>query len=198
MPWSPDYVTDQELRDFLRIPDAVDDTFISIAKTAASRAVDRHTNRQFGVVAAPQARRYTAHWDAYRRRWVIDIDDLQTAVGLVLTTEAGTIDVFTLQPVNADETGDPWTRIVVEPESAVHPTSEEDGVTITASWGWTAVPVAVKQATLIQAARFFTRRGAPFGIAGSPEQGSEMRLLSKVDADVAVILGRYQRWWAAA
>jgi hypothetical protein len=59
------------------------------------------------------------------------------------------------------------------------------------------VPSAVKQACLIQASRFFTRRYAPFGVAGSPESGSEMRLLAKVDPDVAVILGPYVTWWGA-
>lgn len=59
------------------------------------------------------------------------------------------------------------------------------------------IPSAVKQACLIQASRFFTRRYAPFGVAGSPDSGSEIRLLAKVDVDVAVILGPYITWWGA-
>ena len=197
MAWSPDYVTTSDLADYLRIGDSVDDALLAIAVTAASRAVDRHTNRQFGAVAAAEERRYTARRDHCRRRYVIEMDDVMDDTGLTITTEAGTIDVYALQPSNAAEVGEPWTRIVVDPDSAVQPTLTEDAVTIEAPWGWTAVPTAVEQATLIQAARFFTRRNAPFGIAGSPDSGSEMRLLSKVDADVAVALGRYIRWWAA-
>jgi hypothetical protein len=60
-----------------------------------------------------------------------------------------------------------------------------------------AIPDAVKAACLIQASRFFTRRYAPFGVAGSPDSGSEIRLLAKVDADVAVILGPFITWWGA-
>lgn len=53
------------------------------------------------------------------------------------------------------------------------------------------VPSTIKLATLMQAGRWAKRRDAPFGIAGSPETGSEMRLLAKLDPDVEVMLGGY-------
>jgi hypothetical protein len=69
---------------------------------------------------------------------------------------------------------------------------------ITALWGWSAVPVPVKDATLLQGQRFAARRDAPFGVAGSPTDGSEVRLLARVDPDVEVMLGDYRREsWAA-
>jgi hypothetical protein len=70
-------------------------------------------------------------------------------------------------------------------------------VQVTATWGWTAVPATIKKATLLQASRFYKRRDAPFGVAGSPDMGSEMRLLAKVDPDVEVMLGDYRRKWGA-
>jgi len=197
MAWAPDYVSVAELATYLRISDSVDDVQLGLAVSAASRAVDRHTNRQFGLVAAPEARTYTARYDRDRRRWVVDIDDLMTVTGLTVTTEAGTVDVYAKQPGNAGFEGKPWTRLVVDPTSTTLPTLDEDGVTVTAQYGWTTVPVAVKQATALQASRLFTRRNAPFGVAGSPELGSELRLLAKVDPDVAVVLGPYTRWWSA-
>jgi hypothetical protein len=200
MAWAPDYATALELKSYLRIDaaDTVDDAQVALAVTAASRAVDRHTNRQFGVVSAAEERSYTARWDRRRRRWVVDIDDLEDDTGLAVTTEDGTVDLHVLQPVNAPQTGRPWTRLVVDPDSAVQPNRDEDGVTVDAVWGWTAVPSTIKQATLLQASRFFARRNAPFGVAGSPDAGSEMRLLARVDPDVAVVLGPYVRQWAAA
>lgn len=197
MAWAPDYVTTTELKSYLRIGDTVDDSELGYAVTAASRAVDRNCNRQFGLVAAAEARKYTARWDKDRCRYVVEIDDLMTVTGLVVTGEAGAIDVFAKQPGNADLTGQPWTRLVVDPTSTTLPTLKEDGVTVTAKYGWTTVPVAVKQATLLQASRLFKRRDAPFGVAGSPELGSELRLLAQVDPDVAVVLGPYRRWWGA-
>lgn len=198
MAWAPDYVTAAELKAFLRIGDAVDDVQVALAITAASRAVDRATNRQFGLVAAPEERTYTARYDRDRCRWVVEIDDLMTVTGLEITTEAGTVDGYALQPGNAEFEARPWTRLVVDPDSAVIPNADEDGVTVAARYGWTTVPVAVQQATLLQASRLFKRRDAPFGVAGSPELGSELRLLAKVDPDVEVVLGPYRRWWAAA
>lgn len=199
MTWAPDYVTTADLKAYLRIGDAVDDVQLAFAVTAASRAVDRCTNRQFGLVAAPEARLYTAFWDTTLCRYVVPIDDLMTQVGLTVATAAGAIDVFALTPRNASVEGRPWTQLVVDPAAAVKPTPiVPDGVTVTARYGWTAVPVPVQQATLLQASRFFKRRDAPFGVAGSPDVGSELRLLAKVDPDVQVALGPYLRWWAAA
>lgn len=198
MAWAPDYVSAVELKAYLRISDTVDDAQIALAITAASRAVDRACNRQFGLVAAPEARKYTARWDARLRRYVVDIDDLMTVTGLTITGENGAIDVFAKQPGNADFKSFPWTRFVVDLTSTTQPTLKDDGVTVTARYGWTTVPVAVQQATALQASRFFVRRDSAYGIAGSPDQGSEMRLLAKVDPDVAVVLGPYTRWWGAA
>lgn len=193
MAWSPDYVLASDLKAYLRITDTVDDAQIAFAITAASRAVDRACNRQFGLVAAPEARVYTAAWDKARRKYTVSIDDLMTETGLEIATDAAVTD-YSLYPSNADLTGQPWTRIILNTGG----TCTEDGVTVTAKWGWTTVPVAMQQATLLQAARLFKRQDAPFGVAGSPELGSELRLLAKVDPDVAVVLGPFYRWWAAA
>lgn len=188
MAWQPDYVTTEELKAFLRIDDTVDDDLLAYAVAAASRSVDKFCNRQFGLLAAVQDRVYTARWDVVLGRYVVDIDDLMTTTGLVITGAAAITD-YTLRPSNADLNGRPWTRIILNSGGR----SDLDGITVTAKFGWTDVPVTVQQATLVQSSRLFKRKDAPFGIAGSPELGSEMRLLAKVDPDVAVVLSPYQR-----
>lgn len=198
MAWKPDYVSVEQLRNFVRIGDTDDDTQLSYAIAAASRAIDRLCNRQFGIVDAPEERQYTAYWDRRRCRWVVETDDLMTTTGLTFTVSAGTITDYRLEPVNAPQKGRPWERLVVLPSSSVEPSTDEFGASIEALWGWSDVPLPIQQGTLLQASRFFTRRNSPFGIAGSPELGSEMRLLAKVDPDVAVSVGPYKRWWAAA
>ena len=57
MPWKPDYCTTAELKGFVSISDAGDDAFLALAITAASRAVDQHTGRQFGQVGSAETRR---------------------------------------------------------------------------------------------------------------------------------------------
>lgn len=195
MPWQPDYATTAEFKLEHGIGDAVDDAKIARVITAASRAVDRATNRQFGLVDVAEARVYTARWA--QCRWVVPIDDLMTQAALTVATSGpsgGAITAFGLKPVNAAVEGKAWIRLVVDDDSTVKPTGAADEVTVTARYGWTTVPVTVKEATLLQASRFFKRKDAPFGVAGSPELGSEVRLLAKVDPDVAVMLRPYVRW----
>lgn len=203
MAWAPDYATTAELKAQLRISDTADDAQLALAITAASRAIDTHTGRQFGSVTATE-RFYTARYDRNRCRWVVPIDDLMSVTSLdpqvqdADGVDVGAIDDYTLEPRNAAADARPWTQLVVRAGSTYVPTGRMDEVAITALWGWTSVPTPVKEACLLQASRFHARRDSPFGIAGSPDLGSELRLLARVDPDVAVALRPYVRWWAAA
>ena len=204
-PWAPDYVTLAQLKSTLRITDTADDAELGYAISAASRAVDHYCRRQFGNTAAPPTARYfSAYWDHYRSRYVVPVDDLFTTTGLVVkinaaddqATFATTLALDTdlrLSPFNAPEEGRPWTALIGAPGSAYTLPTRERSVEVTARWGWSAVPAVVTQATLIQASRLFKRRDAPFGVAGSPEMGSELRLLDRLDPDVAVLLGSVRR-----
>lgn len=205
MAWKPDYATLQQAREYVtRHSSTVDDEFLGLDLTAASRAVDRATNRQFGLVDAPEERFYTPRWDRDLVRWVIDIDDLQTTTGFdpqlqdVNGDNLGAIDDYVLEPRNAPAEGEPWTRVIVRPGSSFIPTGLRDQAAFTGRWGWTETPPSIVEATLMQTNRFQTRRVSPYGIAGSPDEGSEMRLLARLDPDVAVVVGPFRRWWAAA
>lgn len=195
MAWQPDYATLAELKSFTRISDTVDDAELGFAITAASRSIDAHTGRQFGQLAAPALWVYTAWPDLRRGRWCVDIDDLMTVTGLIVEVPTvGATTEFTKEPVNAAGKGRPWTRIVFNRQASVVPqVTDNYTVNVTGQFGWTTVPVPVKEATLLQASRLVARRDSPFGVAGSPDLGSELRLLAKVDPDVAVVLTSYRR-----
>lgn len=200
MAWEPDYLTVIELADYVRVPDAADDAHMALAISAASRAVDRFTGRQFGRSLGIEARYYTARYDQARLRWCVPIDDLMTTSGLAVAfdseadeTYSSPVTLHALRPVNAPQKGRPWTELVIRPDSTVQPSGLEAGVEVTAWWGWSEVPTAIRQATLLQASRLLSRRDSPYGVAGSPENGSEMRLLAKVDPDVEVALAPYKR-----
>lgn len=205
MTWAPDYATSAELKHQLApgISDTLDDAEIALALKAASRAVDTYCGRQFGQVASPVARYYspTSHGTG-----AVVIDDLMDVTGLVVKTDASgdgsfptTLAINTdvrLYPWNAAADGRPWIMLVGQRGTRLP--CRARGVEITARWGWSAVPAEVKQATLIQASRIFKRKDAPFGIAGSPELGSELRLLDRLDPDVAVLLAGLRRLsWVA-
>jgi hypothetical protein len=193
MAWQPDYVTSAELKSYTDIDDTDDDVQITIAVATASRAIDEHCNRQFGVVAAAEERVYTAQARTDRGRWVIAVDDFMSVTSLAVEVDGDALTAYTKEPRNAAAEGRPWTRLVVDEDSAVLPTGTEYEIAVTALWGWSAVPTPVKQAALLQAQRFLVRRKSPFGVAGSPELGNELRLLARLDPDVAVSLRSYVR-----
>jgi hypothetical protein len=195
MAWAPDYVTDEELRDYVDVDDLDDDDVIALAISTSSRSLDDHTNRQFGLIDAPAERLYTAWPDYSRGVWVVTIDDVQTATGLVVEVDGTTVTAagYRLEPVNAPADGKPWTRLVFLDAAEAKPCGVDAEVSVVARWGWTATPEPVKQATRLQAIRLLKRRHAPFGVAGSPELGSELRILAKLDPDVAVALRGYCR-----
>jgi hypothetical protein len=204
MAWKPDYATLPQAREYVtRHSSTVDDVYLGLDLTTASRAVDRTTNRQFGLVDEPVERFYTPYWDRDLVRWVIVFDDLQTTTGFdpqlqdADGNDLGAIDDYVLEPRNAVADGKPWERMIVNPGSTVAPTGLRHQAAFTGRWGWTETPDAVTQATLLQTSRFTIRRVSPYGVAGSPDEGSEMRLLARLDPDVAVAVGTYRRWWAA-
>lgn len=198
MTWKPDYCTVADAKAYVKVEDTDDDAQFALAVTAASRAIDDETERQFGQTAGAEARRYDARWHKKRGRWMVDVDDIQDVTGLTVAVSAGPVTPFDLLPANAALIGKPYERLLIKPESANQPTGlEEAEVTVTAKYGWTAVPPTIKLATLMQISRWHARRDAPFGVAGSPDQGSEIRLLARLDPDVKVMVRGYLRWWGA-
>jgi hypothetical protein len=195
MAWAPDYITVDELEAFQRIDDDLDAVELASAISAASRAIDNHTNRQFGKVDVPEEREYTARFNYERGLWVVDIDDLQDGSGLAVEVDgtALTSATWTLEPRNAVKRGKAYTRLVIHADAAAQPCGAVGEVVGLAPWGWLAFPATVTQACKLQSSRFASRRNSPYGIAGSPSDGSEMRLLSRVDPDVAVSLGGFWR-----
>lgn len=205
MAWAPDYCTAAELKEYVRVSDSDDDAVVAWAITTASRAVDQACGRQFGAVASPEARYYAPRYDSRAGRWRVSTDDLMTTDGLLVVVDldddqaySHAVTDYVLEPRNAGQTARPWTSLLINRASTVQPTDPLiEQVKITARWGWSAVPDTVVQATLLQASRLVARRDSPFGVAGSPQAGSELRLLAKVDPDVEVALRPFRRVWGA-
>jgi hypothetical protein len=205
MPWAPAYATVDELREFVRIDDAADDTVIEGAIEAASRSIDYACDprpdhfRQFGKTDTVQPRNFTAtvrgYGPAVRGQWVAETDDIADVTGMtVVVGPPGASDVaegVLGLPRNAPDYGRPFTSIAFALSTLPNPTPISDAVLVGAIWGWPEVPVPIHVACLMQASRLLSRRDAPFGIAGSPEMGSEMRLLAKLDPDVDLLVQPY-------
>jgi len=199
--WAPDYLTLAALKSWLRVTDTVDDAEFPTWITAASRAIDRACNRQFGQLAAPTAITYRRPpvLDLTTGLFVLQIHDLQTTTGMLINgTAFASYAGAVMLPEDAPMRGLPWTALGL----TAWPTLSTPGAPITniitAQYGWSAVPAQVTAAARLQVSRWNFRREAPAGTAGSPDQGSEIRLLAKLDPDVATTLsGLTRRRWVA-
>jgi len=195
------YASLDDLKESLRITDDSDDALLQVALDAATELITEHCNRTF--TASEMA---TQRW-FIPRNGVVIVDDIYSEVGLLVDVAGILIPEavenvsagYVLKPDNAPALGEPYTSIEYSfPTAAAWPLTfaiSRHRVAITAKWGYAAeVPESVRQACILQASRIFSRRHAPFGVAGSPEIGSEIRLLSKVDPDVAVLLSGKVRY----
>lgn len=182
-----DYLTHTEFRERYELDSGdVPAAVLGPAITAASALVDGWCFRTFDETASEE-RFYTMRPDYGRNRFVVDIDDtFDTSITVEVDGSATT--AFVQEPRNAAQHGRPFTMLVFN-EGTAH----GDEVAVTATWGWGEIPEPVKVATGLQANRFIARRKSPFGIAGTPDLGSELRLLSRLDVDAQLALTGLRR-----
>lgn len=190
------YASLNETKSALRITDSVDDSLLEMAIESASRLIDGYAGRQF-FSSGTAVRYFTADDD-----FVCEIDDissdqiiLQTAMDAdaVFDTTWDTTD-YQLEPLNAVLDGQAWafTRIRAVGDYLWPISGGEALVKLTAVFGWPYIPIAVKQATIIQASRIFKRLDSPLGVAGFGDLGV-MRVSSSLDPDVAQLVAAYRR-----
>lgn len=199
MTWAPDYITAEELADFVRTDVEDDRLELQSAVSAASRAIDEATYRQFGSVPS-EARVYTPEWSASRGMWVVECDDFTAVTKIELdTADDGTfatevnISSAVLLPLNALAKGRVYERVGLRRTVTALSGLGDGSVRLTAPWGWPSYPSSVITGAKLQASRFYARRNSPYGIAGSPDQGSELRLLARLDPDVYVSVRHLKR-----
>ena len=65
-------------------------------------------------------------------------------------------------------------------------------IEVVGTFGWAAPPRAVRYSCLIQTARLFVRRAAPFGIVEGQDAGM-MSLRKGLDVDVRLLLDPFRR-----
>ena len=190
------YASLSEVKAALRITDAVDDSLLNMAVESASRLVDGHAGRRFWN--AGTATKYFVAQDDY----VCEVDDISSST-IVLQTSSGAdgifdttwdIDDYQLEPLNAELDGIAWpyTSIRAIGDYLWPISGGEALVKVTGVFGWPSVPIAIKQATIIQASRIFKRLDSPLGVAGFGDLGA-IRVTRDLDPDVAQLVMPYKR-----
>lgn len=191
------YATLAQLKTSLRIVDNIDDSSLELAIESASRAIDTYTMRSF--YSSGTATRYYAPNDEI----VVYTDDIAgTAVTIQTSSNAdNSFDItwattdYQLEPLNgiSDGIAIPYSRIRAVGTQLFPVFYGEATVKITAVWGWTSIPIAVTQACIIQASRFFKRNDSPLGVAGFGDMGI-MRISRNLDPDVEQLVHPYKQY----
>jgi len=187
------YATLTDVKNALRITDAMDDALLETAIESASRLIDGFTARSF-YNAGTAVRNYAAT-DAIN----LIIDDAITVTKVESTDEIGdtytewTATDYQLEPVNsrADGLYYPYTGIRAVNTYTWPVVDYQALVKITGTWGWASVPTAVKQACIIQSSRIFKRLDSPLGVAGFGDLGA-IRVGRYLDPDVEQLLMPYR------
>lgn len=186
------YCTLDQLKERLTISlgDDADDATLEQNIEAASRAVDGLCGRFF-YSATAQTKYYATDFPD-----MVEVDDL-VSVTTLKTDEDGdrvyettwSATDFELEP----SSGPPFTRIYITPTSSYAFPWGRRSIQVVGTFGWAAVPDAVREASLLLAARYHSRRNTPLGIqVGKPEFGN-LSIPGK-DPDVERLLMPYRRF----
>lgn len=188
------YATLAEVKAALRIGDSLDDSLLEMAIESASRLLDSYTARSF-YVSGTAVRYFTATSD-----FLTNLDDAITITQVATDSSAdGTYDIiwqaddFQLEPLNGRIDGlvVPYNAIRAIGDYTFPIWGEEALVRVTGNWGWASVPIAIKQATIIQSSRIFKRLDSPLGVLSSPDLGF-IRVGARIDPDVAQLVDPYR------
>jgi len=197
MPVVNGYASLKDLKSALRIQDSVDDGLLEIALESSSRLIDEYTMRSF-YNAGTATRIFVPE-----SKDVVSIDDAISISNVAVSTNFNkTFDLvwsandYQTEPLNNVSDGlDGWpiTRLrAVNTYEFPFDEYEVATVQVTGVWGWSAVPIAVKQASIIQAMRIFKRLDSPLGVISSPDTGY-FRVSSRIDPDVAMLVNSYRK-----
>ena len=192
------YATLADLKAALRITDTVDDSLIEISIEAASREIDGYCNRVFYSTSGTRVYNPV---DTF----VTNTDDIVSVTTLKTSSNAEVYDQiwktsdFQLEPLNGVSGGlvQPATRIravgdYLFPIWSVGSTYNNFApVQVVGVFGWSAVPTAVKQATILLAMRQFKRYDSPLGVAGFSDLGAIR--VGRTDPDVEALLQPFKK-----
>ena len=191
------YCSLADLKAALRVTDAIDDSLLELAIESASREIDGYTERVFYSTTGTRVYAPT-------NVFTVTTDDIISVTTLKSSSDGVTYDItwatsdYQLEPLNGVAGGlvTPFTRIratgnYLMPSFSVGTFYELEAlIQVVGVFGWSAVPAAIRQATVILAMRLFKRLDAPLGMI-SNDLGS-MRV-GRFDPDVEALVAPFRK-----
>jgi len=195
------YCSLADLKAALRVQDSIDDSLLELAIESASREIDGYCERVFYSTSGT---RVYAPTNIY----TVTTDDIISVTTLKSSSDGVTYDItwqtsdYQLEPLNGVAGGlvTPYTRIratgnYLMPSFSAGTFYELEAlIQVVGVFGWSAVPAAIRQATVILAMRLFKRLDAPLGMI-SNDLGS-MRV-GRFDPDVEALVAPFRKVGAA-
>ena len=186
-----------QLKSAIGIADGIDDPMLEMAIESASRQIDSYTERYF--YNAGTAVKLFSPLDNY----VCPTEDFITLTKVETSEDGESWDTewaatdWQAEPLNGRSGGlvTSYTQIRAIDSYLFPYRNGEATARLTGTWGWSAVPIAITQATIILASRIFKRLDSPLGII-SGELGS-MRIGFRLDPDVQHLIDPYRKISAA-
>ena len=192
------YCSLADLKAALRVQDSIDDSLLELAIESASREIDGYCERVFYSTSAT---RVYAPTNIY----TVTTDDIISVTTLKSSSDGVTYDItwetsdYQLEPLNnvaGGLVGSPFTRIratgsYLMPTFSVGTFYENEALLqVVGVFGWSAIPAAIRQATVILAMRLFKRLDSPMGVI-SNDLGS-MRV-GRQDPDVEALVAPFRK-----
>jgi len=194
---SQGYASLIQLKSAIGIADGIDDPMLEMAIESASRQIDSYTERYF--YNAGTAVKLFSPLDNY----VCPTEDFITLTKVETSEDGESWDTewaatdWQAEPLNGRSGGlvTSYTQIRAIDSYLFPYRNGEATARLTGTWGWSAVPIAITQATIILASRIFKRLDSPLGII-SNDLGS-MRVGFRLDPDVQHLIDPYRKISAA-
>jgi len=191
------YCSLADLKAALRVQDSIDDSLLELAIESASREIDGYCERVFYSTTGT---RVYAPTNIY----TVTTDDIISVTTLKSSSDGVTYDItwqtsdYQLEPLNGVAGGlvTPFTRIratgnYLMPSFSAGTFYELEAlIQVVGVFGWSAIPAAIRQATVILAMRLFKRLDAPLGMI-SNDLGS-MRV-GRFDPDVEALVAPFRK-----
>jgi hypothetical protein len=191
------YCSLADLKAALRVQDSIDDSLLELAIESASREIDGYCERVFYSTTGTRVYAPT-------NVFTVTTDDIISVTTLKSSSDGVTYDItwatsdYQLEPLNGVAGGlvTPFTRIratgnYLMPSFSVGTFYELEAlIQVVGVFGWSAVPAAIRQATVILAMRLFKRLDAPLGMI-SNDLGS-MRV-GRFDPDVEALVAPFRK-----
>jgi hypothetical protein len=196
------YATLSDVKAAARITDTIDDALLEIAIESSSRDIDAYCERVFFSTGATAVTRTYIPQDIF----LLETDDIISVTSIKSdTTGEGGFDLtwdatdYQLEPLNNLAGGivTPFTRIraigsklwpIYEPRDI---NAGQASVQITGVFGFSAVPIAIRQATILAALRAYKRYESPTGVLGFSDMG--VVRIGRLDPDVERLVSPFRK-----